>query len=127
MEITPADKALAAKIAAAHPLEPVSAGRDWHVKVYKPDGSLIGFTAKFESGFAAAQAATEEHGFGCSVIVRPAVEETYIEGLARYPDPLHPKATDRAREGWAAEAARMERAVLQQMRQPGYGNLTGAF
>jgi hypothetical protein len=127
MQLTSADKALAAAIAEAHPLEadkPVL--RAYHVKVYKPDRTLIGFTEHFESGFAAAQAATERYGLGLRVIVRPAIEQTYIEGLARYPDPLHCDATPSARQGWADESERYERALRYQMAQPGNGKLWGA-
>ena len=106
--------------------ERTSLGRAYFIKVYKPDGSLIGFAQKFESGFEASQAGMEHGGIGSRVVVRPLVEQTYMEGVARYPDPLHPQATQRAREGWDAESSKAERAVLAQMQVPGYGRPWGA-
>lgn len=56
-------------------------------------------------------------------------EVTFAEGQLRAAMglPLHPQATDAARRGFDAAKADQERIIAQQMRQPGYGNLTGAF
>jgi hypothetical protein len=134
LQLTEQDRAIAAAIAQAHPMEPASPADDakavptrtYYVKVYTADGRLIGFPVEADSGFSAAHAGKERYGLGSRVVVHPMVEQTYAEGLARYPEALHRDATPNARQGWADEAARFERALLQEMRQPGYGKLWGA-
>lgn len=111
MNLTEADRALAAGIAAAHPIEPANdSGRDFHVLVTPviSDGATVvyGYTQRYVDSIEAACHGRELLGDRCGkVVVRPAVERTYLEGRARWPEPLHEKAFMDAWRGWQ-DAAR---------------------
>ena len=96
-------------ISAVYPQAPANdAGRDFHVLITWAGGAH-GFTDKFEHACDAAVRGREYLGERCGKVeVRPAIESSFLEGRARFPEALHPEATDAARDGWVSAAGGAE-------------------
>lgn len=111
MQITPAVKAAAAGIAAAHGTVPANdVGREFHVAITYSNGDLSGYRGRFVDSVDACLDAQEQMaGRTGKVQIRPDVENSFLEGRARFPAPLHPKASAAALDGWhKAQAERAE-------------------
>lgn len=104
MIITEKDKALAAGIAEAPPLE--SAGRVYIIKIAPLNGPVREIQGRFPSAVDAVIENMDDLDPMTSVSARPAVEVTYAEGAARYPEQLHSKAFCEAWRGWHEMAAK---------------------
>lgn len=103
MQITPADKALAAGFAGQ--LEPAKK-RQFVVTVIR-DGHRHEWTEGYTSQQAAQDAGLDFLGtFHGVVSVRPLVELTEAEGARRFPQPLHKDAFTDAWRGWHERAER---------------------
>jgi hypothetical protein len=107
MQLTSADRALAAGIAAAHPLTPAQrlAGREFRVQAITALGVGIDITQRFANHFAAQDFAIEAAGDGGAVVeVSPVIEVTYLDGrnAHRHGRECHQEASEAALRGWRA-------------------------
>lgn len=81
--------------------------REFHVTVICDNGkSMVGYTAHFPDAYMAAHSGMASGGIGSRVVARPAIELTENEGLCRWPEELHPKASTEAYSGWLRASVR---------------------
>lgn len=74
----------------------------FHITV-DTEGSKIGYSARFANSIdAAVDGHAQLQGRAGVVRVRPDVEQSFLDGKARWPDELHPAASDEARHGWCS-------------------------
>lgn len=110
MQLSSADRALAAAFAGPAAFEPVNdAAIQFHLTITRPDGTVEGFTERFVDSIEAAGEAILRGGWGAKVVVRPEVKTSILHGKVRYPNPLHKDASAEALLGW--ESAHNEAAL----------------
>jgi hypothetical protein len=122
LQLTEQDRAIAAAIAQAHPMEPANdRGRLFHVLITFP-GGVHGFQHRAVDSTEAAIAANEwlgARGLEGKVEVRPDVQTSYMHGRLRYPEQLHAEANEEAWRGWsdAHDAALLEADRINHLRK----------
>lgn len=84
-------------------------GRLFYITITRPDGTMHGYSARFVDSFEATSHAIIKAGPDAKVSVRPEIETAALHGKNRYPQALHPQASEAAWAGWHAAHERVMR------------------